>query len=276
MAEDDPAAAFDWSWADVGHGALDVAGLVPGYGEAADLANAAWYAAEGDHLSAGLSLISTIPIVGDLIGKGGKAVKKLGPKAQKVVLEAVQKLDIPKFLDRFRGHPKLAPHIDKMSEALQKWQKELAEKSATKPATSGVSPCPNYRSTNGAALVPTPGKTTTVLGRFDSDMNAIINEQLKLPKSTDMGPKPGGFNVLNMPDEVFKELGPQGFWEQVNKPFLDKAIARGDDILMVTDPLNPKNLVNLNGTLTGFGRELKHLTESGYVYDASRKMMVKR
>jgi hypothetical protein len=265
---------FDWSWADVGHGALDVAGLVPGYGEAADLANAAWYAAEGDHLSAGLSLISTIPIVGDLIGKGGKAVKTLGPKAQRVVLEAVQKLDISKFLDRFRGNEKLAPHIAKISEALQKWQKELAAKSADKPVKSGVSPCPNYRSSNGAALVPNPDKTTTVLGRYGEDMKGIIEEQLKLPKGSDFGSKQGGFNVLNVDDDLAKAS--KDFWKEFNQPFLDKAIARGDDILMVTDPKKAGNLFNKAGELTGFGREVKHLEANGYIYDELTKMMVKR
>jgi hypothetical protein len=198
---------------------------VPGYGEAADLANAAWYAAEGDHLSASLSLISTIPIVGDLIGKGGKVAKKLGPKAQKVVLEAVQKLDIPKFLDRFRGNQKLAPHIDKISEALEKWQKEHAAKAADKPVKSGVSPCPNYRTCNGAALVPNPDKTTTVLGRFEENMEGIIKDQLKLPKGSDFGPKPGGFNVLNVEDDLAKAS--KDLWKDFNQPFLDKAIARG-------------------------------------------------
>lgn len=265
---------LEWSWADIGHGALDFAGLVPGYGEAADLANAAWYAAEGDHLSAGLSLISTIPIVGDLIGKGGKAVKRLGPKAQKIVLEGVQKLDIPKFLDRFRGNEKLAPHIDKISEALQKWQADLAGTSASKPVKSGVSPCPNYRSSNGATLVPNPDKTTTVLGRYDQDMEEIIKDQLKLPKSSDFGPKPGAFNVLNVDDEIAKAS--PDFWKEFNQPFLDKAIARGDDILMATDPNKAGNLFNKAGQLTGFGKEVKHLKASGYIYDEVTKMMMKR
>lgn len=273
MAEPDPGAAFDWSWAGIGHTALDVAGLVPGYGEAADLANAAWYAAEGDHLSAGLSLISTIPIVGDLIGKGGKAAKALGPKAQKLVLEAVQKLDIPKFLARFRGNEKLAPHIDKISEALQKWQKELAEKSAAKPGQAGVSPCPNYRSSNGAALVPNPNKTTTVLGRYKQDMKQIIEQELKLPKSTDFGAKQGGFNVLNVDDAVANAT--PDFWREFNKPFLDQAIARGDDILMVTDPTKSSNLLSQSGGLSGFGQEVQYLLSRGYVYDAATRMMVK-
>ncbi len=63
-------------WSDLGHLALDVVGLVPVVGEAADLINAGWYAAEGDYLNAGLSLAAAIPVAG-WISTGGK----LGYKA---------------------------------------------------------------------------------------------------------------------------------------------------------------------------------------------------
>ncbi|MFG1605155.1 DNRLRE domain-containing protein [Actinoplanes sp. NPDC049265] len=53
-----------FSLSDIGHAALDVAGLVPGVGEVADLANAAWYAAEGDYANAALSAASAIPFAG--------------------------------------------------------------------------------------------------------------------------------------------------------------------------------------------------------------------
>ena len=55
---------FGMSWSDIGHLALDVVGLVPVVGEAADLANAAWYAAEGDYVNAALSAASAIPFAG--------------------------------------------------------------------------------------------------------------------------------------------------------------------------------------------------------------------
>ncbi|WP_165956683.1 putative adhesin [Kribbella antibiotica] len=48
----------------IGHGLLDAVGLIPGLGEVADLANAAWYAAEGDYVNAALSAASAIPIAG--------------------------------------------------------------------------------------------------------------------------------------------------------------------------------------------------------------------
>jgi hypothetical protein len=72
---------------------LDVAGLVPGYGEPADLANALWYIQEGDYFSAVLSIISMIPDVGDVVGKGikylgkfawgARAIAKYGPIVEK-------------------------------------------------------------------------------------------------------------------------------------------------------------------------------------------------
>lgn len=62
--------------ADVGHVGLDVVGLVPGIGEGADLANAIWYAKNGEYLSSALSVISMVPEVGDLIGKGTKYLSK--------------------------------------------------------------------------------------------------------------------------------------------------------------------------------------------------------
>ncbi len=49
---------------EIGHGALDVIGLIPVVGEVADLANAAWYAGEGDYTMAALSAAAAIPGAG--------------------------------------------------------------------------------------------------------------------------------------------------------------------------------------------------------------------
>jgi hypothetical protein len=48
----------------LGHLVLDVVGLVPLVGEAADGINAAWYAAEGDYANAALSAAATVPGLG--------------------------------------------------------------------------------------------------------------------------------------------------------------------------------------------------------------------
>ena len=53
------------SFSDIGHTTLDVAGMVPVIGEVADLANAGWYAAEGDYTNAALSAAGAIPFAGN-------------------------------------------------------------------------------------------------------------------------------------------------------------------------------------------------------------------
>lgn len=127
-----------WTWADVGHGALDLAGLVPVLGEPADLANAAWSAAEGNYLEAGLSLVSMIPIVGDAIGKGGKALKKLGGPA----LDLLRKIDFGKYLQRFADHPKLGKYVKPIQEALEKWRRDVLGVDAPGCTPGGKATCP--------------------------------------------------------------------------------------------------------------------------------------
>ena len=71
----------------IGHGLLDVAGLVPVVGEAADLANAAWYTAEGDYTMAALSAAAAIPFAGWAatgakgVIKGARAAETIAPTA---------------------------------------------------------------------------------------------------------------------------------------------------------------------------------------------------
>ncbi len=89
------------------------------------------------------------------------------------------------------------------------------------------------KTSSGVDIHPTPGKTTTVLGRYGTDMSDIIGNQLDYPKTTDFGPKPDGYNVLNVPDDLAKT---GDFWENYNKPFLDEAIKRGDPIDLATEP----------------------------------------
>lgn len=50
---------------ELGHTALDVAGMIPMIGEAADIANAGWYALEGDYTNAALSAAGAVPFCGN-------------------------------------------------------------------------------------------------------------------------------------------------------------------------------------------------------------------
>lgn len=138
-----------------GHLVLDIAGLFPGAGEFADITNAAWYALEGEYLNASLSLISCIPVLGDAIGKGGKlavwlskagktgaaiekGIVKSGPYISKVkTLIYGNREAIDKLLESARENEKLAPHIDKMKEALNAF---AGEGGAPQPAVVNSAP----------------------------------------------------------------------------------------------------------------------------------------
>ena len=85
-------------------------------------------------------------------------------------------------------------------------------------------------------------------------------------------------NLLNVPDNFFKNS--ETFWLEYNKPWLDKAIARGDIIKMATEP-TLDNLYVFNHDInlyeiTGFGREYEYLLEYGYKYDSLTKSMIKK
>ncbi|WP_170285257.1 DNRLRE domain-containing protein [Micromonospora palomenae] len=71
---------FGMSWSDVGHAALDVAGMVPVIGEVADVANGIWYLAEGNYVDAAMSMASAIPLAGNAV-----AAAKLAKTGKKVV-----------------------------------------------------------------------------------------------------------------------------------------------------------------------------------------------
>lgn len=115
------------------HVGLDVAGLVPGIGEFADLANVFAYIKEAENADgeekleayfyAALSALSMIPEVGDLIGKG---VKYLG-KGSKTVAKLTAKYGpkITKYWDKTKGlllkTKKIKPeHVEGMAKAI-KW-----------------------------------------------------------------------------------------------------------------------------------------------------------
>lgn len=141
----------------VGHVALDLAGLIPIVGEVADASNAVWYALEGEYLYAALSLISCLPGLGDAIGKGGKlavwmskagkagaavekGIVKAGPYVSKVkTLIQANEDNINKLLEAGRKNEKLAPHVDKMKEALNVF---TGKGSAQRPGPTVVTKAP--------------------------------------------------------------------------------------------------------------------------------------
>jgi hypothetical protein len=83
--EDGPSAASEWI-----HGALDLAGFIPGVGEIADGVNAVFYLAEGRYAEAAISAAAMIPIVGDA-GKVGKYGVKIGKELTEEAAEQASK-----------------------------------------------------------------------------------------------------------------------------------------------------------------------------------------
>jgi len=116
----------EWDWEDAGHLALDFAGLIPFAGPGFDIANAIWYASKGEYLMASLSIVATVPIVGDILGLGSKAIIKLGSGGGKAVVWMGKKIapHMPQIMSSFdklgRKVPKLAAAIPKMKAALKK------------------------------------------------------------------------------------------------------------------------------------------------------------
>ena len=132
------------------------------------------------------------------------------------------------------------------------------------------------KTSSGVLIKANPDKTTMILGSFGADTKRIITQELRMSKSMtiDATTQPGSFNLLNTPDSLHKALGPEKFWQQINKPFLDAAIARGDDIVLATRPegrvlINPKD----PSVPLGFGREVKYLEEKGCRYDPTSGYM---
>lgn len=136
----------------------------------------------------------------------------------------------------------------------------------------------DWRVTSGAKIAAHPEKTTTILGSYWTDMKYVIR-QLNYPKTYDFGPKKGGLNVLNTPNNANRDS--EQFWRQHNKPFLEAAVRRGDRIILATKPDETTNLKRYNSTSrqwerSGFGREIDFLKKNGYIYDSSTNSMIRR
>ena len=177
----------------------------------------------------------------------------------------------------------------------------------------GVSGAPSYVMSNlssGAKIISNPNKTATIVGNYTrypytvGDMKTLVGEELLGNlKTSQFSAKKGGFNVLNVSDEAIASHGGfNEFWDKFNRPWLDEAITRGDDIWAASNPLElnllfkdlslvPVNslktsealanyLKNLNdpavlNKITGFGKETQVLSQNGYIYNSTTKMFVK-
>ncbi|MNE29055.1 hypothetical protein D3C80_1225230 [compost metagenome] len=142
----------------------------------------------------------------------------------------------------------------------------------------------------------TPDKTTTITGTLD-DVNLVASRGFNPDNSLNgitaaSAPNVGGINILRSPlwgqiKNKYKTMVngkpvydwtkiADEFWETVNKPWLDAAISRGDNIRLVSSPTNPKAIfvtddlgefildAGGNKIKSIFGREIDHLEANGY------------
>ncbi len=118
------------SISDIGHTSLDVLGMVPVVGEVADLANAGWYAAEGDYTNAALSAAGAIPFAGnaataakwgkkavdaaDMASDGLRLANNAGDAAKAVdAASTVAKAEVPSGPQVLFGQRRVSPNFGK-------------------------------------------------------------------------------------------------------------------------------------------------------------------
>lgn len=143
-------------------------------------------------------------------------------------------------------------------------------------------------------------KTTTGIGKYDPP-GGVGTKQVIDSKLSKSGENPGGINILNDTRNT-QGWSDQKIWDEINQPWLDDAIARGDNIRAVSNPLDINNvftktdgipasaftssenlanyLKNLNNpdlieNLSFYGREIRHLSQNNYLFDATSKAFMK-
>ncbi len=124
---------------------------------------------------------------------------------------------------------------------------------------SGVTP--KTLTIAGSTVTTSASKVNTILGRFRPDIKALFSE-LGSYKNIGLGEAPGGINLLNKPDFYYDA---NTWWSAYNKPWLNSAIARGDDIYLATIPQKAEDLVDASGNLKGaYAQEVDFLVSKNY------------
>ncbi|MGC0423537.1 RHS repeat-associated core domain-containing protein [Embleya sp. AB8] len=101
------------------HTVLDVAGMVPVVGEAADLANAGIYAAEGDWANAAISAVGALPVAGN--AATAYRTTQHAVDASATVAKKGGSKNVPKFeKGKSPGRPLKSPKPEKMTDAKRK------------------------------------------------------------------------------------------------------------------------------------------------------------
>jgi len=146
---------------DMASGVLDLLGLVPVVGEAADAANVALNLTRGRPLEAALSAISLIPIIGDAVGKTAKAaLRAADPALARRALEALRQVDVGAFVDTLASNPHLRGLSEQLGRAIDDVigrLDELANGRQLQPALPGGGSLPDFSRPLEASTPPSGG-----------------------------------------------------------------------------------------------------------------------
>ncbi len=157
----------------------------------------------------------------------------------------------------------------------------------------------------GSDIVCDASKTTTGIGKYNppGDVGTKQIIESKLSKYVKAGEEnPGGLNILADNRTNIDWSDEPLVWKEVNEPWLNAAISRGDIIRAVSNPMDvnnvfkatdnipssvlssPENLANylknLNDPniikdLSFYGREVRHLYQNNYLFDLTSKTFVR-
>lgn len=269
--------------ADVGQLGLDVAGAfmdpVGGTGAAMDATNAVIYAIRGKYLNAAFSLISTIPFIGDAIGKGTKFglwVGKNMPKAASTIvkiapeiLEAKKKIRaaiplIGRLFSTIKQQSKTNPAYAKLSPHLPQIWSALDEFLRSPDPQVGNQPQQNTVATEGLFL---PSVSSVLLE--DEDIGDVIekslhskdkNEKLNLLKKYHRMREDGDQEPINVGEPGNTTTGDFLFNQMIESHMIDDGIdeKEGKQIAKTIHLNLPKQKFKLDDFLLGANHEIEH------------------
>ena len=161
----------------IGHAALDLAGLIPGVGEAADITNAIWYCTQQppNYLFAALSIISVIPLIGDAIGKGTKLSLLIGKVSPKIIqvkkIITNNKSLIDKIFKKCEENQKLRPYVNQIRQALN----AFVRTTPSSTQTTAQNPAQTTAQNPAQTTAQNPAQTTALKGALKDVQNTLQN-----------------------------------------------------------------------------------------------------
>lgn len=117
-------------------------------------------------------------------------------------------------------------------------------------------------------------KSTTILGTSQGYWGRITRDPIGngISNLVANDPQPGSFVYLKADVDLDWQnpASRQFFFDNYNKPFLDQAITRGDNIIMLDNPYNTNSIFPRGDVSKGFnfyGMEVEYLTRLGFTFE---------